>query len=595
MLQIMSKGGSRNMTRVVCCAVLVLFAALAAKTPGPSFYVEEAIDLIYEPLAGMDVIYPSSLTDISALYQKEDYRQVIMRLTRIYKMNVPDGDRAAVLLMLAESCRKLNLKEESNQYLNELIAGYPESPYRPLALYRIQNYYYSQKQYSLCDSVGEITEKQYPGHSVYGKSLYVRAKGLIHKKKYKEAISAAQRIPKTSEMFLAGNFVTGLCYIATGNSKKGLVFLDHVASKGGNSVLANEACIIEGDLYYQMGHYKTALKIYSQIDQTFDKIDYVEMRIAQTYMKLKEYDKAIELASRLIPEYPDKEYIFEACVLLSECYKETGNSHKAMEVKEYADKYARNFRTLFMIFSEVRQLEMLNRQLSDIERKTLSLYKNNGRDTELFRQIEERRIKNMRKRLLSILEQVDPSGRQRRYVSTSGISEQRYLEILNYDIKAAVRDSADLYTEIQVGYLDLDTMSDSADIQQFKKKVVTWEQSYKQLVHRLENLRGLKSDVITECASTESASRFTENMQATYIDWALVQMGEIKTQIQETNQAIIKENEKIRKWKEAMKPPEKAKQPVSTGDANEKEEADKSSTAPDAAKGKETEKDEKKK
>jgi len=129
---------------------------LAIEQVDPTFYLDHGMDLNYDPLLDSNIIYPERLSTITQHYRSANYRLAILELTQIDSMNVPDGNRDLILLILSECYRKLELREIAATFLTELARDYTDSKYRVFALFRLQDFFYRARKYAQCDSMGLV-------------------------------------------------------------------------------------------------------------------------------------------------------------------------------------------------------------------------------------------------------------------------------------------------------------------------------------------------------------------------------------------------------------------------------------------------------
>jgi tetratricopeptide (TPR) repeat protein len=553
MLQIRPGGFFYPIATAIACMLFFTAQISAEETlPLPAFYMDDALDILYEPLLEEQVLFPSYLVTIVEHYRAQNYRLAALELGRIDSMNVPDGRRDIVLLMLGECYRKLGIGSIAMEYYSEILCQYTNSTLRVLALYRMQDYYYREALYDRSDSMTVIFEEQYGKHNLYSASLYLRAKGLMRQERFLEAVQVLDNIPKNSDYYIAGCLLNGLCHAIRSNISKALVFFDYVASTSGNEALADEARLIEADLYSQMNKHQTALNMYNNISASAQRADYVLMRKVNIYYNMGNYQTAREIGEQLLEAYPESEFIFDICLLLERCYRALNDSVRIREIKAYVDQYARNFRTLSLVSNEFKRLIEINTSWNQLESKAYLVSEAAGNRYNKYLASETQKIRTLQKELEAIQDHIDPTKRRRIYVGRSGIAEQRYLGILTKDIETAKRDSADTFINLQTTLLDLEISDDNQEARLLREKAASLQQSYTSICEDLNSMRQTKTVVQRACMAQHQVDRYTENMQAKFVDWGIIRNDNLKQAIQDKNAMLTKENLRIQFWRNKL-------------------------------------------
>ncbi len=506
----------------------------------------------YKPtLNKLDLIYPKELPEISSNFNDGKYRIATIKLKKIYKMNVPDGNRDVVCLMLAECFRKLQLDSISVEYYKEYIDNYPKGSFFTYSLYRLQDYYYRNNFLSKSDSVSTIVQNSFKNDKYYGASLYIEVKSLIKQEKFNKAIKTISKIPKETNFYIPATFLNGICHVLIGNYIKAIILFDFVSTTSENTQLADEARLQKGKLYYKIKQYNTALSVFEKIKEKKRYTNRIGLIKANILIEQKQYDKAITEVKKIINKIPESEYTFEAYLLLVKIYTTMGANKKASRAMAIANKYARNFSNLFAISREFKQLEIDEASWKRIISKAKKL---KGYDNKELQKTAQKKLENislLRKKLFKLQNKIDPSKRIKLITGSTSILEQMYLVTLESKIQSLKEDSSDYFTELQVAKLDLETSIDNNEAKKFQKIYTLVEKEYNGICTNLKRLRYTKKYLSNKnnFSDNQMNSRARE-LQTKFIDWGYINLGKIKEDIQKENYKISDYNKKIALFKE---------------------------------------------
>ena len=159
------------------------------------------LELEVNPLQKMNLLSPDLFYQALENYKKEFYRQTILELKKLYAVGIPDGRTDTYLFMMAESYNQLQLFTFANQLYLKQYEEYPENYNTPYALYRLQNYYYHNKNYLESSRYYQMIAALPQNHPVKDAALYVQAKVLFLNNNYKEAFELANSISETSSFY----------------------------------------------------------------------------------------------------------------------------------------------------------------------------------------------------------------------------------------------------------------------------------------------------------------------------------------------------------------------------------------------------------
>ncbi len=112
------------------------------------------------------------------------------------------------------------------------------------------------------------------------------------------------------------------------------------AQKLADEVLENhpedhQALTVLGTLAYKKRNYEKALAYYKD-GYTAREVEFIATRIIRTYIKLKEYQKALEWCQEWLEKEPDSEFLLK---LKAEIFKYMGKTKKAQKIyKKYRDR-----------------------------------------------------------------------------------------------------------------------------------------------------------------------------------------------------------------------------------------------------------------
>ena len=147
------------------------------------------------------------------------------------------------------------------------------------------------------------------------------------------------------------------------------------------------------EMYYVVNEYRRALEVYQLLTQSenYNKPS-IWLRIAESYKSLKEYEESIRYGEIVLESLPDN---VEARILLSEVYKEMGDTEKAIQVLESSGnemfkKDLSSLRSNFNIFdNEAEKEPEENQESGDEESEGEESDEEQGKDPDFNPELEQ--------------------------------------------------------------------------------------------------------------------------------------------------------------------------------------------------------------
>jgi len=179
------------------------------------------------------------------------------------------------------------------------------------------------------------------GQSIKASSDFGHAKRLYENGLYDAAIGLfsdfQEHHPDDPSASIA-QFLIGEAYMKLGDFENALMAYKIYTSRYFNGEQLADAWFRRAECLEALGRNKTAAETYvAAAENLFESKKYAGLglyRAAGIYKKLKDYEKALSVLSRLIDSYPGHDLYFRAILLFSNIYAETGDYNRAVRELE---------------------------------------------------------------------------------------------------------------------------------------------------------------------------------------------------------------------------------------------------------------------
>ncbi len=219
---------------------------------------------------------------------------------------------------------------ENGQAINSfrwVIEKYDTSSFAPLASVELANVFMDEKMYSDAGTILDDAIKKYPKDQTIPEIKYL--KGLLFMAKG-DTLSAYDQFDEVINNFV-GNQFADKSYIEKGRIElqsrrydNAIKAFMNVATRR-EDVIGAEAQYMLGVAYYEKGEYKSAITAFVRVESVFaefnDWLAKAYLTLSDSYVKLKDNKKAIQILEKLVEKHPDDEYGKEANKKLRELRK----------------------------------------------------------------------------------------------------------------------------------------------------------------------------------------------------------------------------------------------------------------------------------
>ncbi|MBD3393675.1 MAG: tetratricopeptide repeat protein, partial [Chitinivibrionales bacterium] len=513
------------MLQVTKTVVLLLLIAAASSAAADSARREQSVEWLLEDaleaerirLELPEVSTPAEVAQALAEYRRGEYRNAVIKLEKLRGLALPDGRSDFVYFILGECYRALGLSGLARARYSHVLSRFPASDKAAPALYRLLEYAYHERNSVSADSILEVFGAQYQNHPLYHSVVY--AVGLLYYRteRYGEAIELLLKIPKISTRHYQAQFLVALCFVRVGKTDKALFHLGYVRKNSLEGDLVAESNIVIGDIYYTQGNLETALKYYAGVPNDAPRRFYALVKTARVYTELKEYARARNIAEGFLAKNRKSPHYFEMASVLEQVYANEGDSVKAARINYLVYKQTIDAKLAFEIDRELGFVHDMMARWKHFRLDALA-----RGDEKLQRDAERNldRLERLAKENRKVLYEIGVLSRLKADAEVPGLAERRYVNGLRREV-SALEDSVAALEAARARTAPEDPGPDSAGAGR----------------RPLDSLRARLADVKNEFESLKSVAwveeggRFSDEMQAKFIDWAFMQYLDKKEQL----------------------------------------------------------------
>ncbi len=209
--------------------------------------------------------------------------------------SVPPGTRRAELLFqFGRSFLAASRFDDARKYLSQVGVG--EKPWTAARFYlgalHVQDGKLEDARRAFGDVISASTSQDTASRPAQIVTDYAQigiARIEMHEKRLKEAISAYQRIDRSSPLFEEALFELSACYVAAENPKAALGSLDLLLLTVSDDSLAVEAAVLRGRINLMLKEYDAADGSYKDVVDRFSAINGEMTRFAQSTQLLEQF------------------------------------------------------------------------------------------------------------------------------------------------------------------------------------------------------------------------------------------------------------------------------------------------------------------
>ncbi|NUM69565.1 MAG: tetratricopeptide repeat protein [Ignavibacteriaceae bacterium] len=270
-------------------------------------------------------------------FEKGDYYRAHELFESYIKGEIPEDDLySSAKYYSAESLFKLGELSGAISGYEYLVNRLEYTAYRELALLKLGQIYYTEERYALARDRLIRLNKEYPWNDSYGSAAFWIGEAFIYDKFYRDAVEYlkdALNSRRTNQFFTNTIYSLAFAYESLGEIDEAIKFYDEILSFHKESDFYASAQIRIGVCYFKQGDYDlTILELSNPRLNELPLEKQVEAKylIADSYYRIREFDKAAEMFKQIVIEYPATKFLREIKYALAWCYFQT---------RQYADAY----------------------------------------------------------------------------------------------------------------------------------------------------------------------------------------------------------------------------------------------------------------
>jgi len=503
------------------------------------------------PLLQTSVVLPKDYQAAMEFYKNGNYQIAIRTLENLRDLHLPDGRQDFVCFALGECYRMLAIKDLAVDQYNYIIKHFPQSDKVAPSYFRIVQYACADNDSLLADTIYSVFHSVYHASPLYPSVLYLMAKLRLSQDRVDETIEMASLISSQSRLYQAAQFLIGLCYIKKKEWDKSLLVLEYVQKNTTVPAVAVEAGMLIGDVYAGKGNPKIALDCYKKIPKSAQRYELSLVKIAKTYLDIKEYAKARDVAYSFMRQRKTSPYFFEMVSIVEQAYRKLKNDAEADRMKDVIFAQLKNARVVFDIYEEMSRVADMVRIWQGIQFLSVQR-KDEAMGTQARQAMGQLDV--LDKKYRKLLVDAGAVSEAKANDSIAGLSERRYLDILKnhedrlYDSAALFQKKADSLSS-RIAKNAKDTAASRADARNMDMLLACADsaRSHAQDAHEEQAV------VMKECLGDIQGRRDAdENLQAKFVDWAIMKYQEEKTDLSLANKSKSAQTKKPQNAKDSV-------------------------------------------
>jgi len=254
----------------------------------------------------------------------------------VYRRIEGDGSDYA-LYQAGEALNYAERPEEALRSLRRLVDRFPDSPWRPDALYRIANVHFQEQNYEEAESTYRELLEAYPNHELAAEAKYGIGDSRYNAGEMEAAVSAYRRVveehpesPTASEAASALFFALS----AAGQSDRAEEMIASIAESNPDANLRDRLRFQRAKAAYQSGESKKALSLFQEFVRTSSAASLLPdsyYYLGLLYADQDQDTEAKNYLQQLVNQYPDSDVHPEGALRLGDIYREEGRYQEAAD------------------------------------------------------------------------------------------------------------------------------------------------------------------------------------------------------------------------------------------------------------------------
>ena len=265
-----------------------------------------------------------------ALNQYEDAVAVYRRI---------DGDGSDYALYQAgEALNYAGQPEEALQSLQGLLDRYPQSPWRPEALYRMAGIHFQEQNYDEAESTYRDLLEEYPDHQLAPEAQYGIGDSRYNAGAMEDAVAAYRQVLENyPESPTATEAASSLFFAlnAAGQSDRADEIITSIAEANPDANLRDRLRFQQAKAAYQSGQSKKALSLFQEFVRTSSAPSLLPdsyYYLGLLYADQDQDTEAKNYLQQLVDQHPESEVLPEGALRLGDIYLDEERYQQAAEV-----------------------------------------------------------------------------------------------------------------------------------------------------------------------------------------------------------------------------------------------------------------------
>jgi len=510
----------------IICTAWCLCTGRVFATEDLKLKFSDAVKNYYEPIIVSEILNKNIPSQIMKNYNNKLFRNAIVDLRRLKKLQLPDGRLDAYTFMEGECYFQMNLLDFSFVNYREIVEFFPDSKLYDESLFRIIQIYDKKHSDSLILHYHNIFKKRSPNHILLSGSSFILSKSYYYNEQYETTKLELNNIKLESPYYYSGRFLFAICLIKENRLEEAIEMLSDIAEKSENMIIRDESQLTMGILYNTLDNPKKALQHFSSVSKSSERHSLAKLKKAQIYFNEKSYKKVIKTAT---PVLKNSNYFFEASLILLDTYWTLKDSINGNIVRNRLSLHAKLTRILIILEEEKIFLQDLDRKLSELGNIT-----SNNKSLEKFEENISSKIEKMNSNLNKLKKSLKDYLPSNQKISVNGIREQKLMQIYNINLKIIQKEIKELKSSIQTGGRNSQPENKLKTLDRLK----ILSESEKKNSHIISELLVLNQEIIN------SNNEGTE-LQPKFIDVGMIMYKKLKTSYQKSNQKIRKFTQRL--------------------------------------------------
>jgi tetratricopeptide (TPR) repeat protein len=279
-------------------------------------------------------------TYASLLFQSKRYQEAITALLQVRQLALTPELEHNVRIMLGDIWFNAKVPDNALQSYNSYLNLYPEGKYRAHAMYNIALIQYDLKAYSEAKSQLQQLLRSGAGEEINEKAAYLLAEIDFYQANYSQAVQEYAQIQGKYIRRINLDFRQAQCLYYMENFQAAASFIPKLVVDSTN---AFQIYMLEGNIYFNLVQYETALEIYYQAlpsAKTDAEMQEVNSYVALTLYRLRRFEEATTLYLHLSqdPESPEAYLLMAA----KASYHSRDYAQSMLLFKQFVDQYPRS-------------------------------------------------------------------------------------------------------------------------------------------------------------------------------------------------------------------------------------------------------------